>query len=667
MNIKKIFVLLFMFFACLLLPNKVEATNISYCYYSGYSLVLPVTIGVESKSIDRMYPFELNKILYDYDEIFVYDRNTCSQTLNVPSYDPNRYWTQNEYYYKYNEEITYVGYIGGGNYHKRDLTQPSIYTTVDTFVVTVDEEYNFENVAAFVSAYDETDGTIIPELTYENYSENRNKLGEYRAVYTACDNSNNCNSITIKIKVVDDIAPTINGPTNINSYMSKPLSNTDMITTLKAMDNYDGDISYKIDLISTNYNINFPGDYYAYFTVSDSSNNEVKIPYKLAITLIDDIVPTIEGPTLFESKLSSVISIGFITSNMIIYDNIDSEAYKNLYIISDTYTNNIYKIGTYSIIFGVYDKFGNESIPYKVEVNVIDDVIPTIDGKNSYTSYLSAPLTITTIKSNLVAYDNYDGNLYNKIEILDDTYSHNKNNIGIFHIFFPIKDSSNNISEPYKVEIVTYDDIAPNILGETSYKTLVSKKIDILSLKLSLIANDNIDGDISNQIVLNEDTYSTNFANPGNYFLTFYVVDKSGNISPYFKIKIIVNEDFSFLQRLNNSSIYLDTSFLRTQEEIYDILNLNSIDYNSIIVVEDTYTNNYNKIGNYTMTLEVENTDYTKEIVSININTYQNKKEETKEIKNDSKTKKETIFSKIISFINNIFCSIGAFFKNLFR
>lgn len=667
MNIKKIFILSFIAISYFLICFSTKTSAVSYCNYGSIDLVLPVTIGVDTVTIDKMYPFELNKNIYDHDELYVYDRNSCLKSLNIPYYDPLRYYSQSTYYYRYNGETTYVSYIGSGAYSYKDYIAPSIYTTQDMFTIELDKEFDFEDVTNFIVSFDETDGSLIEELIYENYSENKHKIGTYSAIYKACDNSNNCSQITIKINVVDKKAPTINGINNIVSYMSHPVSNLDIMNMLTAMDNYDGNITHKIEIYSSNYTTEIPGIYFTSFIVKDSSNNTIEDPFKVTISLQDDINPQIEGPTLFKSKLSSPISISFIMSNMIVYDNTDAEAYKNLYVISDEYTNNIYRIGTYNIFLGAYDMYTNEASPYKIEVVVIDDVIPTIEGKNSYNSYLSSPISITTIKNNLTFHDNYDGNLYNKIEVCEDTYSLNKNNLGIYYVIFSIKDSSNNTSEPFKVEIITHDDIAPILEGVNFYKTTINKKIDELSIKLSLNAHDNIDGDLTQHIVLNENNYSNHFSTPGIYFLTYYVSDYSGNISTFFKVKIIVNENLTFLEKINNSSIYLSTNDCKTKEEILKILNIDTLDFNDINVIEDTYTKNYNIVNDYTMTFEIVNTDYTKESFTIKIQTYDDKDTNTKTVNTPvNKTKKETIFSQIISFFKNMLSSITIFFKNLF-
>jgi hypothetical protein len=157
----------------------------------------------------------------------------------------------------------------------------------------------------------------------------------YTIIFQACDNSNNCSNYTQKIKTSDITPPIIKGESNFVSYMSNPLTTQEIISKLKATDNHDGDITSKIYVCESNYQTNIAKVYYINVCVKDFSENKIKEPYKLTITLIDDIPPTIEGATNFTSYLSSPISLKYILSNILVTDNNDKNAHKNLYTILD--------------------------------------------------------------------------------------------------------------------------------------------------------------------------------------------------------------------------------------------------------------------------------------------------------------------------------------------
>lgn len=664
---KKLFLPLFLLFFTIFLPSKVYAAeDIYYCTYrNDLTLVLPVTIGAEISILDLHNPFS-PPTRYSIEQ-FVYNEETCNNVLGIPSNDKNNTLVGANFYYSYENNRTYIPPIGNGVFSLKDLLPPTIKSHYPIYKTNVETKLSLSEFGNFVFANDEIDGNITPEIIYDNYSENYNKIGEYSLIFKACDKSNNCSTLNQKIKVIDDISPNINGPKTINSYMSNPVLIADLILELSAIDNHDGDISHKIYVEDTNYKDSIVGSYFATFLVKDSSNNIIKTPFKIEIKVIDDIIPIIEGPTYFVSKLSSVISTKSILNNMIISDNSDKLAYQNLYIIEDNYSNNQNKIGSYLLIVATYDSFGNESLPYVIKIDVVDDVKPIIDGQTTYESYLSSPIDIYYIKSSLIVIDNYDGNLINKLEIIEDTYSNNKDKIGVYYLTFIVKDYSNNSSDSYTIQIANYDDIPPLILGDNFYKTLNTIKLDVLSIKLSLTASDNIDGDLSNNIILDTDSYSENHNKTGNYFLSFYVCDRSGNISNPFKIKISVNEDLSYLQYIDNSRIYLPANKLKNTTEIIEMLNIDTTKFNNVSIINDTYSPNFDTEGNYQITYQIENLDYTKEAFTINVITYRQQPQQETISTTKNKEKKETIFSKIVSFLKSLIFNVVNFFKNLFR
>jgi hypothetical protein len=185
---------------------------------------------------------------------------------------------------------------------------------------------------------------------------------------------------------------------------------------------------------------------------------------------------------------------------------------------------------------------------------------------------------------------------------------------------------------------------------------LTSEKLNVDSIKFSLYAIDNVDDDISHLIELNDNNYTSNYNIPGTYYLTYYVGDKSGNISIPFKIKIVVNENMTFIRSINNTIIYLNTGELRQTNDILTLLNIQEIDYMNISVIENTYASNFDNPGEYKIVYEFTNTDYTKEFLNIKINTYKDYDRTKKEIKTEQK-KKESILSYILTFFKNIFTS----------
>ena len=235
---------------------------------------------------------------------------------------------------------------------------------------------------------------------------------------------------------------------------------------------------------------------------------------------------------------------------------------------------------------------------------------------------MSNPITINELKNKLISIDNHDGNITHKINIHENNYSSNTDKIGVYYISFIVNDDSNNISDIFKIEITLIDDVLPTIDGVNYYNVLTSEKISITSITNSLNAIDNVDGDISYNLVLNENDYSDNYIIPGTYYLSYYVCDKSGNISLPFKIKIDVKESLTYIKSINHSLLYFDNTHLISDDEILKILNIKKDDYLNISTITNNYKANYTIPGNYKITYQIENTDYTKEYLNIKIHIY---------------------------------------------
>ena len=78
------------------------------------------------------------------------------------------------------------------------------------------------------------------------------------------------------------------------------------------------------------------------------------------------------------------------------------------------------------------------------------------------------------------------------------------------------------------------------------------------------------------------------------------------------------------------------------------------MEYNSIETIENTYSSNYKNIGEYKLTFQITNADFTKEYLNINVVTNESIEKEI-DAQYKQQKKKETILSYIISFFINLF------------
>ena len=145
----------------------------------------------------------------------------------------------------------------------------------ETVVVNVFDEYKEEGATAVIHGTDKTKDIII-----DSNSVNTNKIGEYKVTYKLKIGILNISKrLTRKVEVVDIQSPEIEVDTesiflDVNEEMAIP--------TATAKDNYDGDLTKKIET-SNNIDTSKIGEYKITYKVVDSSNNKATKEIKVFV------------------------------------------------------------------------------------------------------------------------------------------------------------------------------------------------------------------------------------------------------------------------------------------------------------------------------------------------------------------------------------------------
>lgn len=262
---------------------------------------------------------------------------------------------------------------------------------------------------------------------------NTNKVGEYELKHTAVFSKNSVTK-TQKIKVVDTTPPEIkveeeNAVVNFESY---PINIEDIKVNFTATDNYDGDLTAKVQKSIVNDNQYF-------LSVKDSSGNEATKEINLIFD--DGERPTLllSGPTtVYFAEGSKYAEPGYSA-----LDKLDGDITDKVEISGDVDFN---KSGTYFIQYKVSDSNGYVTkISRKVVVyggktsDNYDDVEPNgkvvyltfDDGPGVYTDRLLGYLDQYNVKATFFVtnqfskYQNLIGKAYKKgHKIAVHTYSH---------------------------------------------------------------------------------------------------------------------------------------------------------------------------------------------------------------------------------------------------
>jgi len=231
--------------------------------------------------------------------------------------------------------------------------------------------------------------------------------------------------------------------------------------------------------------------------------------------------------------------------------------------------------------------------------NLIDINGPYYNGSGVVIVNVDDPFTLAEITSGLSAYDAIEGDLSSSIVVTNDTYTAHMNQVGEYLVGYSVSDSSGNITN-FSILIKVVDVTKPLITGINSLVLSYPNTTTIETIINNLSASDNVDGDISNSIVLVEENYSSNPFTLGFYELSFKVTDSSGNTS-YYLVEVEVIDEVSPIFTGPESFVIGYNAILTLQDVIASQTVMDDYDLNltaSITVKTDLYTPNHQRKNN---------------------------------------------------------------------
>lgn len=152
----------------------------------------------------------------------------------------------------------------------RDATIETIEASIDT----TDEE-----LAALVKAFDDKDGDISANVVVEHKNYFFEK-GLSIITFSVCDSDNNVSKISKNIRYVDYTSPKIEVYSDLIYMVS---SNERISSYFKVNDVFDGDISSRLKIVSTDFNKNIPGEYSVNCKVTNSFGDTQEMAFPIVI------------------------------------------------------------------------------------------------------------------------------------------------------------------------------------------------------------------------------------------------------------------------------------------------------------------------------------------------------------------------------------------------
>src|SRR5690554_5826145 len=346
----------------------------------------------------------------------------------------------------------------------------------------------------------------------------------------------------IKVEEVpDNKTPVISGQTTFvaNVDEEKPLSH--FMSFLSAYDETDGDVSDSLKVITDNYtpNIRVLGNHT--FTVEASDNSGNTATATINIRVVDIVAPIISGNTsTAEIGYAETWNIENFRKTLTVTDNYQSMTNADIEVDTDGYTANKTKLGTYTITFKASDASGNTGT-FSKKVRVVDNVAPTFSGPTTIATSNNTVLTESDIRAQLTANDFIDGNITNRIELVEDNFTGKGNKVGSYTLVYSVTDNAGNTAT-HTVTVQRTDKIPPTIWVEdgASIRTTPDTPISRDTIIDILEATGQIQINATTTFSFPLDEYSGNEETPGVYAMTLKARSTDGNESVHsFAIEVL--------------------------------------------------------------------------------------------------------------------------------
>ncbi|PQV45278.1 putative secreted protein (Por secretion system target), partial [Jejuia pallidilutea] len=380
------------------------------------------------------------------------------------------------------------------------------------------------------TAVDDLDGDITANIVIGGDVVNTGTGGTYEVTYDVNDAAGNpALQVTRTVNVIPDtIAPIIllNGASIVN------LNVGDIYTEqgATASDNIDGDISSNISIGGDIVDTNLGGTYLVTYDVIDAAGNTAT-----QVVRTVNVIPDTTAPIITLNGVASIdLNVGdiYVEQGATAVDDLDGDITANIVIGGDVVNTNI--VGTYNVTYNVSDNAGNAAVQLNRIVNVLPDVtapIITLNGSSS----ISLNVGDVYIEQGATALDNLDGDITADIVITDNV---NTLIAGTYFVDYNVSDASGNLANTVTRTV--------NVIADTVVPTLALIGSATINLNVGDIyneqgatASDNIDGDITANIVIGGDTVNTNLA--GTYIVTYNVSDASGNAATQLNRTVVVS------------------------------------------------------------------------------------------------------------------------------
>ncbi|QWB99420.1 DUF5011 domain-containing protein [Mycoplasmatota bacterium] len=382
---------------------------------------------------------------------------------------------------------------------------------------------------------DNSNGEVLIEITYDSLDFNR--IGVYKVLYMAIDESFNIRKAYLTINIVDTQAPVITLTGADTVYVEYEDIYNDSGAT--CLDNYD--TSCAVTMTST-LDTSVLGTYTITYTATDSSGNQSSITRSVIVQ--DTTWPEIR---LDEEVVYVEYNSEYIDSGITCTDNYDGNC--DIISVGEVDTS---VLGWYQIEYNAVDTSGNNANPWSRSVYVVDSTPPTFDISDQTIEVDTLNIDWSTYISN--ASDNYS-TVLTLTEVCDLV---DYNTIGNYEVTVSVEDEEGNINE--KTITVTVVDSEAPVITLTGDETLFIEYLDTYT-EPGATCIDNYDETCALTVSQSIDTSALN-----TYIVTYSTIDSSGNEANITRTVIIQDTTKPTITLIGDSEITLEVGNLYIEQ-----------------------------------------------------------------------------------------------------
>lgn len=348
---------------------------------------------------------------------------------------------------------------------------------------------------------------------------------------------------------------------------------------------------------------------------SDSAGNTST--FDLVINVYDNKAPLIDGPDTVEVDVNDAPDANAIIDEHFTFSDGHDGSIGTHAITEDTHTDKRSDTGEGSVTFEVMDESGNIT-SHTFTVAVKDYDAPAITGADALTITQSDMRTLESIFAEYSVSDNHDdaGDVTFTIDGGDYTTEAAS---GTYELTLQATDSAAN-SSGKTVTITVVDDIAPKLYGLSTERISYTESFDPDDYIASMTVTDNDDSTLDNAAIIHAGTDYVE-GEVGTYTHTFEAADASGNTATHTLTLNVIDDVAPVFSTV--SSVLVTTDDPLNEDTIQSMLvsdgSLEDFKPVSYTVLEDGYSRNTDKEGEYLYTVEYSNAKGEKTLRSIEI------------------------------------------------